>query len=126
MEANHHYNKNLKPLAQGHRNDSTKAEIRFWCELLSGKRLGGYSFKRQLPISNYIADFMCKELKLMIEVDGYSHRFKNEEDIKRDKALTELGFSILRFTDAEVMQDLPNVQRTLEVWIDQNGKPLAN
>lgn len=62
----------------------------------------------------------------MIEVDGYSHHFKNEEDIKRDKALTELGFSILRFTDAEVMQDLPNVQRTLEVWIDQNGKPLAN
>ncbi|GAA4310526.1 hypothetical protein GCM10023183_28540 [Nibribacter koreensis] len=54
---------------------------------------------------------------LVIEVDGYSHKFKTEEDAARDKVLSELGFTVLRFTDDEVMNDLPNVQRTLETWI---------
>ena len=122
METNSHYNKNLKPLARKLRNDSTKAEIRLWSELLSGKRLGGYSFRRQRPVGNYIADFMCQKLKLIIEVDGYSHNFKIEEDIKRDEVLAIFGFTVLRFSDAEVMKDLPNVQRTLEIWIEQNRK----
>jgi len=120
MEANNHYNKNLKPLARNLRNDSTKAEIRLLCELLSGKRLRGYGFRRQRPVGNYIADFLCLELRLIIEVDGYSHNFKTEADIKRDEVLAELGFTVLRFSDAEVMHDLPNVQRTLEIWIEQN------
>ena len=121
METNNHYNKNVKPLARNLRNDSTKAEIRLWCELLSGKRLGGYGFKRQRPVGNYIADFMCLELKLIIEVDGYSHNFKTEADIKRDEDLGDLGLTVLRFSDAEVMNDLPHVQRTLEIWIEQKG-----
>ena len=125
METNNHYNKNLKPLARNLRHDSIKAEIRLWCELLSGKRLGGYGFRRQRPIGTYIADFMCLELKLIIEVDGYSHQFKTEADKERDNALTELGFTVLRFSDAEVMRDLPNVQRTLEIWIEKNGRPLT-
>ncbi|PIQ21721.1 MAG: DNA methylase [Cytophagales bacterium CG18_big_fil_WC_8_21_14_2_50_42_9] len=124
METNNHYNKNLKPLARNLRHDSIKAEIRLWCELLSGKRLGGYGFRRQRPIGTYIADFMCLELKLIIEVDGYSHQFKTEADKIRDNALTELGFTVLRFSDAEVMRDLPNVQRTLEIWIEKNGRPM--
>ncbi|GEO07019.1 endonuclease [Adhaeribacter aerolatus] len=122
MEPNNHYNRKLKPLARNLRNDSTKAEIRLWCELLSGKRLAGYGFRRQRPVGNYIADFMCKELKLIIEVDGYSHQFKTEADIQRDAELNALDFTVLRFSDAEVMQDLPNVQRTLEAWIEQHGK----
>ncbi|WP_345167467.1 endonuclease domain-containing protein [Nibribacter koreensis] len=116
MPDNLDYNKNLKPLAKSLRADSTKAEIRLWCELLSKRKLG-YSFLRQRPIANYIADFLCKELMLVIEVDGYSHKFKTEEDAARDKVLSELGFTVLRFTDDEVMNDLPNVQRTLETWI---------
>ncbi|AMM50679.1 hypothetical protein TH61_05105 [Rufibacter sp. DG15C] len=116
MAENNRYNKNLKPLAKSLRADSTKSEIRLWCELLNKRKLG-YSFLRQRPIGNYIADFMCKELMLVIEVDGYSHRFKTEEDAVRDKALAELGFTVFRFTDSEVMNDLTNVQRTLEIWI---------
>jgi very-short-patch-repair endonuclease len=116
MPDNHHYNKNLKPLSKSHRADSTKAEIRLWCELLSKGKMG-VSFLRQRPAGNYIADFLCKELKLIIEVDGYSHNFKTDEDAARDKELAALGFTVLRFTDDEVMRDLPNVQRTLETWI---------
>ncbi len=110
------YNKKLKPFAKIMRNDSTKAEVRLWCELLSMGKLG-FSFLRQRPVGNYIADFMCKDLKLIVEVDGYSHQFKTTEDIERDKILADLGYTVLRFTDDEVMKDLPNVQRTLEIWI---------
>ena len=62
---------------------------------------------------------MCKELKLIVEVDGYSHKFKTEADKKRDLDLAECGFTVLRFSDEEVIKDLPNVQRTLEIWIDE-------
>lgn len=119
MEHNSSYNKSLKPLAKNLRTDSTKAEIRLWCELLSKGRTG-YTFLRQRPIGNYIADFMCKEQKLIIEVDGYSHNFKTAEDQKRDRVLAELGFTTLRFSDEEVMQDLPNVERTIMAWIEKS------
>jgi very-short-patch-repair endonuclease len=116
MDENHYYNKKLKPFAKTLRADSTKAEIRLWSELLNKRKLG-VPFLRQRPIGNYIADFLCKELKLIIEVDGYSHRHKTEDDAKRDNDLAELGFTVLRFTHDEVMHDLPNVHRTLETWI---------
>ncbi|MGV3640309.1 MAG: endonuclease domain-containing protein [Adhaeribacter sp.] len=123
MHTNNQYNKRLKPLANQLRKDSTKSEIRLWCELLSGKRLNGYGFLRQRTIGNYIVDFMCKELKLVIEVDGYSHNFKTEDDEKRDKVLQGMGFTVLRFSDKEVMEDLRNVQRTLEAFIEsQSGQ----
>jgi very-short-patch-repair endonuclease len=116
MPDNSHYNKKLKSFAKNLRTDSTKAEVRVWCELLS-KGKTGYTFLRQRPIGNYIADFMCKELNLIIEVDGYSHNFKAHEDLVRDNELLRLGFTTLRFTDDEVMKELPNVQRVVESYI---------
>ena|SRR3990167_9923776 len=121
-ELNNHYNKNLKPFARNLRNDSTKAEIRIWCELLRNKRMLGFQFLRQRSIGNYIADFMCKELYLIIEIDGYSHDFKYEEDIERDKKLKELGFHTLRFTDDEVKNHITNVERAIVQWIGENKK----
>jgi len=120
MLSNHHYNKRLKPFARTHRNDSTKAEIRLWCEVLRNSQLFGYPFLRQRPIGNYIADFFCKELKLIIEVDGLSHHFEEvvKADQKREMELVDLGYNILRFNDDEVMNDLPNILRTLQFWIE--------
>ncbi|WP_192822863.1 endonuclease domain-containing protein [Rufibacter sp. LB8] len=122
MPFNQHYNKHLKAFAKNHRQGSTKAEIRLWCELLNKGKLG-VSFLRQRPVGNYIADFLCKELMLIIEVDGYSHNFKSDEDSARDKVLSDLGFTVLRFSDNEVMHDLPNIQRTLETWIAEKKAP---
>lgn len=116
MPDNNQYNKKLKPFARALRTRSTKAEVRLWCEVLSNSQTG-YPFLRQRPILNYIADFQCKDLKLIIEVDGYSHNFKTEEDLERDKKLADLGFTTLRFSDKEVMEELPNVRRTIENWI---------
>ena len=82
----------------------------------------GFQFLRQRSIGNYIADFMCKELYLIIEIDGYSHDFKYEEDIERDKKLKELGFHTLRFTDDEVKNHITNVERAIVQWIGENKK----
>lgn len=114
MPQNSQYNKKLRPFAKALRSASTKAEVRLWCEqLLSNSKLC-YPFLRQRPVHHYIAGFMCKELKLIIEVDGYPHTFKTAEDKERDQILAGLGFTVLRFTDEEVMKDLVNVQRTIE------------
>lgn len=121
MPSNDHYNQNLKPFARSLRKESTKAEIRLWCEVLS-KCKTGFTFLRQRPIGNYIADFFCKELKLVIEVDGYSHNFKTGEDIKRDKDLADLGYTTIRFSDSEAMKDLANVERTIVGWIESRQR----
>src|SRR3990172_2378984 len=75
----------------------------------------GYSFRRQRPVMRFIADFMCKKLMLVIEVDGFSHHF--EETIRKDKKkqhdLEEAGFTVLRFADEEVLHDIENVRRAI-------------
>jgi very-short-patch-repair endonuclease len=119
---NHHYNQNLKGFASQHRNTSTKSEIRIRCELLRNKKMLGYQFLRQRLIGNYIADFMCKELNLIIEIDGYSHNFKYEKDLERTKKLNELGFSVVRFTDDELKKQITNVERAIVIWIEDKNR----
>ncbi len=70
-------------------------------------------------MGKYIVDFMSKDLKLIIEVDGYSHNFKSDEDQNKDHYLNDLGFGVIRFSDEEVWNDFNNVIRTLEHFIDQ-------
>ena len=67
------YNKNLQPYANKLRKRMTKAEACLWKYVLRARKMKGYGFRRQRPIMNYIADFMCKELIVVIEVDGSSH-----------------------------------------------------
>ena len=120
---NKYYKKTLKPLARKLRGDMTKAEVKIWNDLLRKKQLFGFKFLRQRPIDKYIVDFFCKELNLIIEIDGYSHHFEEvyDKDIKRQKELEDLGFSILRFSDEEVLNDFNNVCRVLELWLEKNG-----
>jgi very-short-patch-repair endonuclease len=115
-----YYNNNLKAYARDLRRDSTKAEIRLWCELLRSKTMHGYSFRRQRPVLNYIADFICLELSLIIEVDGLSHHDEDKfkADLRRTNDLNKAGFTVLRFDDEEKMDRIDNVQRTIEGWID--------
>jgi very-short-patch-repair endonuclease len=123
MEDNfYHYNKSLKPFAQKLRNGSTRSEIRMWSQLLRAKKMMGYSFLRQRPIGPYIADFMCKKLNLVIEVDGLSHVGREVQDKERDAALAELGFTTLRFSVDEVMEDVGNVRKRIGEWIERYEK----
>lgn len=125
---NLYYNKSLKDLARKLRKESTRAEIRLWTETLRAGKMHGYSFLRQRPVLNYIADFMCKELKLIIELDGYSHSFEQQwkKDLDRQKELENAGFTILRFHDEDVMNDLRNVERVIESWIEDQEKSVKS
>lgn len=113
-----HYNKKLKPLARELRNNSTKGEIILWSKVLRVKKMLGYSFNRQFPLKinnlNIIVDFICRKMKLIIEVDGYSHNFKYEDDKYRDEKLSEHGFTVLRITEHDVKFDLVNIIRVIE------------
>ena len=68
------YNKDLKGLAKANRSTMTNAEACLWKYVLAARQMKGYQFRRQIPVLNYIADFMCKELMLIIEVDGITHQ----------------------------------------------------
>ena len=112
------YNPKLTALARKLRNESTETEIYLWLKL-KGKQMYGYDFHRQKPIDNYTFDFFCYDLLLGIEVDGYSHEILevyNKDRIK-EKRMNELGITILRFSDFEVLKDMENVIRAIEFFI---------
>ena len=112
---NYHYNPKLKDHARELRNNSTKAEACLWKYVLRAGNLKGYKFRRQRPILNYIVDFVCFELMLIIEVDGITHWHESQVnyDNKRTKELESVGFKIIRFNDEEVLNDIENVVRVL-------------
>ncbi len=113
------YNPKLKELARQLRNNSTKSEIKLW-GYLRNKQMMGYDFDRQKPIDNYILDFFCYDLLLGIELDGFTHQFEEvlENDATKEKRLNKLGVQLLRFQDSEVMNDIENVLRAIEQYIE--------
>ena len=115
---NLNYNKNLKQFARKNRIDGTKGEAVLWKYGLRVKRLG-YQFNRQFPIENYIVDFICRKLKLIIEIDGSSHlRIGNEDDYIRENRLKDLGYEVLRFSETEVLNNLDNVISAIQYAIE--------
>lgn len=82
----------------------------------------GYQFNRQFPIGNYIVDFICRKLNLIIEIDGSSHFSKSESDQKRQDYLEELGYEILRFSEAEVMHKLDDVVEKISYAVESLEK----
>ena len=109
------YNPKLKSLARKLRSTSTKSEIRLWMNIKG--RVLGYQFHRQVPIDNYIVDFYCHELKLAIEIDGYTHSYNYDNDMKRQDRLESLGIRVVRFTDEDVLKHLNDVLRSLQAFI---------
>ena len=95
-----HYNKALRAYSSSNRKAMTKAEASLWKYSLSKKQMEGYQFLRQRPVLNYIADFMCKELMLIIEVDGkFWHNFPmgNYIDHIRTNEMRQAGYKVVRF-----------------------------
>jgi very-short-patch-repair endonuclease len=116
------YNPKLKMLARQLRNNSTKSEIKLWGHLRN-KEMLGYDFDRQKPIDNYILDFFCYDLMLAIELDGFTHGFEEnyQKDLAKEKRMNELGITVLRFDDKQVMNDIQNVIRVIEMYIDEHS-----
>ena len=107
------YNPHLKQFSRNLRQGYQLAEVKLW-NCFKAKNLG-YAFRRQYPILNYIADFYCKELSLVVEIDGYSH-FSAEaqkHDAERDRQMCAIGLKVVRVNDNEVRKDAEQVAR----WI---------
>jgi very-short-patch-repair endonuclease len=120
------YNPKLKEIARQLRNNSTLSEVLLWLEL-KGEKMRGYDFHRQKPIGNYIVDFFCHELMLVIEIDGISHTWEEVavNDEIRQRKIESLGIQFLRFDDKEIKQNMSFVLNTIHDWIVEYEKILA-
>ena len=92
------------------RGNPTPAEKKLW-EKLRHDQLG-VRFRRQAPIGRYFADFACRELKLIVEVDGETHA-EPKSDLVLTKYLTDLGFEVVRFWNNDVMENIEGVMSRL-------------
>ena len=93
------------------RANSTNAELRVWNRLRS-RQIGGHKFVRQEPIGKYIVDFVCREQRLIVELDGGQHAI-GQRDAVRDKWLMEHGYRVLRFWNNDVFENIDGVLETI-------------
>jgi very-short-patch-repair endonuclease len=107
------YGRKQRDRARNFRQDATDAERKLW-SLLRRKRMN-VRFRRQQPISPYVADFFCPSAALVIELDGSQHADESEllHDAKRTKWLEANGYRVLRFWNADVLKT-PCVVRVLD------------
>ncbi|GLV29308.1 hypothetical protein TomTYG75_18280 [Sphingobium sp. TomTYG75] len=94
--------------AKSLRNQASPPERLLW-QHLRNRQLNSHKFSRQIPIGPYFADFLCREAKLIIELDGSTHDNRTDYDARRDAYCRAQGYSILRFTNADVLTNLEGV-----------------
>src|SRR6185369_4073689 len=99
--------KRLTPIARKLRRDATAVESKLWQRLRS-RQIEGAKFRRQFPIGPYIADFACIDLKLIIELDGGQHA-DSPTDAQRMGWLETNGYTVIRFWNSEVIENLEGV-----------------
>lgn len=90
------------------RNNFTDAERRLW-QQLRNSQMEGVKFRRQQPIERYIVDFVSFDKRIVIELDGEQHAEAGQRDQQRDACLAKNGFSILRFWNNEIFENLEGV-----------------
>jgi very-short-patch-repair endonuclease len=94
------------------RRHETDAERVLW-ELLRGRKLLGLKFRRQAPIGHFVVDFLCHDRALVVEADGPIHFDRIEYDGEREAWLTRRGFTVVRFSNAEILSEPGAVQRRI-------------
>jgi very-short-patch-repair endonuclease len=121
--------------ARAARKSMTRAEHCLWKYGLRAGQIRKYVFKRQMPVIRYVADFLCKPLRLIIEVDGSGHADPEagKHAVSRQRELETSGFTVLRFKDEDVLRDMDDVRMKISSVIvslenkehGQDSKPLA-
>lgn len=106
--------RDLTTLARNLRRHQTEAERLLWSRLRN-RRLGGWKFKRQAPIGPYIADFLCGDAWLIVELDGGHHNRDTVavKDRRRTAELEGCSYLVVRFWNSEVTSDLDGVCETI-------------
>ena len=108
-------NLKLKPRANKMSRNMTKSEQLIWFNILSKRQLSGYKFAKQKQIINYIADFYCSELLLVIEVDGESH-FTPQQilyDEVRTQFLNSINIKVIRISNHDIQNNLEGARAYL-------------
>jgi very-short-patch-repair endonuclease len=116
----------LRSNARALRKNSTDAERILWSELRD-HRMNGASFRRQVPIKNFIADFVCHAAKLVIELDGGQHFSDDAEraDAARSAVIEAQGFKVLRFSNHDVMTNRSGVLETIAAAVAERAPTLT-
>jgi len=107
------YNKKLTTLARENRSNPTQAENRIWQKVQRMRQFADYKFLRQKPVGDYIVDFYCAGLQLVIEIDGDSHAETAEYDAERTRVLNSLGLRVIRFSNDDVLRNIEGVYDVL-------------
>ena len=110
------HNSKLTSRAQALRKNMTKEERRLWYEYLHDYP---YRFRRQVTFGNYILDFYCAAAKLAVELDGSQHYEPAEQgyDERRTAYLNSLGIYVLRFSNLDVLRNLPGVCQSIDMTV---------
>ena len=109
-------------LTYGIHSKMSEAETLLWNELLRDKKMMGYSFDRRIEVLDHHAAFLCLELRLIIEIDN-SRSSKKEGRRKLEKELffRQQGYSVLRFTETEIVHEIEKVKGIILEWIVYNS-----
>ena len=107
--------------ARSLRRTTTRAELVLWLQL-RGRRLSGFKFIRQETIGTFYVDFVCRERRLVVEVDGGQHA-DNAADRERDAKLNALGYRVVRIWNNEVLQNLEGVLQMLRSELELAPHP---
>jgi very-short-patch-repair endonuclease len=116
----------LRSNARALRRSSTDVERILWSEL-RGNRLNGTNFRRQVPIDNYIADFVCHAARLVIELDGGQHFSDQGEhaDVARSAAIEAKGYIVLRFSNLDLLTNRAGVLETIAAALAERAPTLT-
>ena len=115
--ARHHF---LTSRSRELRRDSTEAEWKLW-QVLRSRQLGGLKFRKQVEIDGYIVDFLCAERRLIIEVGGGQHT--PERDAQRTAFLESQGFTLIRFWNNDVLENLDGAYSAIEATVTTPPHP---
>ncbi|MFA6355084.1 MAG: endonuclease domain-containing protein [Candidatus Paceibacterota bacterium] len=100
------YNKKLVSRARELRKERTEAEIIFWNKVLKNKEVASYKFTQQKPLDDFIADFYCSKLLLVIEIDGGVHNELKIRDKERSEILLyKYGIKVVRYKNNDVLNN---------------------
>ena len=107
-------------IARKLRKNSTEQERIMW-KLLRNRNFKNLKFKRQVPVGNYVADFLCEEKKLVIEIDGGQHNEAENiiKDNKRTKYFESEGYNVIRFWNNEITENLSGVYDKLSKIVEE-------
>ncbi|OIO48507.1 MAG: cytosine methyltransferase [Parcubacteria group bacterium CG_4_9_14_0_2_um_filter_41_8] len=109
----------LKSIRKILRNNPTKAELLLWIKLKGLQT--GFKFRRQHSIGNFVADFYCPKVKLVLELDGETHNDSEvlKNDDRKERFLRDKGFVVKRISNMEVLENVEGVAEMVKIWCNE-------